>query len=73
MNKSRFAVFFAFLAAALRCYQGVISAESGHIAVHETGSVEACGHKVIALPHVNGKINAAQVSEYAESSGRSYA
>ena len=55
---------FTFLAAALRCYQGVISAESGHIAVHETGSVEACGHKVITLPHVNGKINAAQVSEY---------
>ena len=55
---------FTFLAAALRCYQGVISAETGHIAVHETGSVEATGHKVIALPQVNGKITAAQVDEY---------
>ncbi len=55
---------FTFLSAAMRPYQGVISAASGHIAVHETGSVEATGHKVIELPHVNGKINAAQVSEY---------
>ena len=55
---------FTFLSAAMRTHQGVISAASGHIAVHETGSVEATGHKVIELPHVNGKINAAQVSEY---------
>jgi len=55
---------FTFLSAAMRTYQGVISAASGHIAVHETGSVEATGHKVIELPHVNGKINAAQISEY---------
>jgi len=55
---------FTLLAAALRCYQGVISAETGHIAVHETGAVEATGHKVITLPQVNGKITAAQVDEY---------
>ena len=55
---------FTFLAAAMRCYQGVIAAETGHIAVHETGAVEATGHKVIALPHKNGKICAGQVSEY---------
>ena len=55
---------FTFLSAAMRCYQGVISAETGHIAVHETGAVEATGHKVIALPQVNGKITAAQVAEY---------
>lgn len=53
-----------FLSAALRCYQGVISAETGHIAVHETGAVEACGHKVIALPQKDGKITAQQVAEY---------
>lgn len=55
---------FTFLSAALRCYQGVIAAETGHIAVHETGAVEATGHKVIALPQKNGKICAGQVSEY---------
>ena len=41
---------FTLLAAALRPHQGVIAADSGHIAVHETGAVEACGHKVIELP-----------------------
>ena len=55
---------FTVLSAALRTYQGVISAETGHIAVHETGSVEATGHKVIALPQKDGKITAAQVDTY---------
>ena len=36
------------IAAALRPYEGVISADSGHIYVHETGSVEATGHRVFA-------------------------
>jgi len=55
---------FTLLAAALRSYQGVVSAETGHIAVHETGAVEATGHKVITLPEENGKITAAQVDAY---------
>lgn len=55
---------FTFLSAALRPHQGVIAAASGHIAVHETGAVEATGHKVIELPHANGKINAEQVRAY---------
>ena len=38
------------IAASLRPYQAVISAESGHINVHETGAIEATGHKVIGLP-----------------------
>ena len=38
------------IAAALRPYEGVISADSGHIYVHETGSVEATGHRVFAAP-----------------------
>ena len=37
---------FTFIASAIRPYQGVICAETGHIHVHETGSVEACGHKL---------------------------
>ena len=52
------------LAAMLRPWQGVVCADTGHIAVHESGAIEACGHKVIALPGENGKITAAQVDEY---------
>ncbi|MBQ8111427.1 MAG: low specificity L-threonine aldolase [Clostridia bacterium] len=51
------------LSAALLPYQGVISADTGHIAVHETGAIEAGGHKVIALANQNGKLDAGQVSE----------
>ena len=51
------------LAAALLPYQGVISADTGHIAVHETGAIEAGGHKVIALKNTNGKLDAGQISE----------
>lgn len=50
------------IAAALRPHQGVIGADTAHINVHETGAIEATGHKVIALPHVDGKITAEQVS-----------
>lgn len=51
------------IAAALRSYQGAICAETGHINVHETGAVEATGHKVLALPGTDGKITAEQVKE----------
>ena len=52
------------IATILRPYQGVLCAESGHINCHETGAVEATGHKVLALPAENGKINAAQIRAY---------
>ncbi len=45
----------------LRPYQGVLSADRGHINVHETGAIEQTGHKVLALPSVEGKISASQV------------
>lgn len=47
--------------AALKPWQGVLCADSGHIHVHETGAVEATGHKCLALPGVQGKITAEQV------------
>ena len=40
----------------LRPYEAVIACDTGHIAVHETGAIEATGHKVITVPHVNGKL-----------------
>ena len=38
------------ISAGLRPHQGVIAAETGHINVHETGAIEACGHKILAFP-----------------------
>ena len=49
--------------AALRPHQGAVCAESGHIHVHETGAVEATGHKCLILPSSDGKITAQQVRE----------
>lgn len=49
------------ISAALRPHQGVLAAETGHINVHETGAIEACGHKVLTLPSEDGKITAEQV------------
>lgn len=49
------------IASALRPFQGVIAADTGHINVHETGAIEATGHKVLALDSVDGKISAAQI------------
>ena len=50
--------------ALLRSYQGVLCADTGHIAVHEAGAIEFGGHKVLPLPNTDGKINATQISAY---------
>lgn len=44
------------IAATLRPYESVIALRTGHIYSHETGAVEATGHRVIAMEGVNGKI-----------------
>lgn len=49
------------ISAALRPHQGVLSADTGHISVHESGAIEAVGHKVLALPGHDGKLTAAQI------------
>ena len=49
--------------AALRAYQGAVCAETGHINVHETGALEACGHKCITIPSTDGKIYEPEVRE----------
>ena len=51
------------IAAALRPHQGVIAPDSGHVSVHETGSIEATGHKVIELPGHDGKLDAASIEQ----------
>lgn len=40
----------------LRPHQCVIAAATGHINVHETGAIEATGHKVIGIPVKDGKL-----------------
>lgn len=50
----------------LASYQGVIAAQTGHIAAHEAGAVEFCGHKVITLPEHGGKLRAKDVEDYLE-------
>ena len=48
-------------AAFLRPWEAVIAAESGHVAVHETGAIEATGHKVFVVPGTDGKLSAEAV------------
>ena len=59
-------VNYTMIAAALRPYQGIICADSGHIQVHETGAVEHTGHKIHVVPGVKGKITARAVEREAE-------
>lgn len=49
------------IAAALRPHQAVLCADSGHINVHETGAVEATGHKILGVASEDGKITAQQI------------
>lgn len=48
----------------LEPYEGVISADTGHVAVHEGGAIEFGGHKVLAIPSHEGKIRPKEVNEY---------
>lgn len=52
------------ISAALRPHQAAIGAQTAHINVHETGAIEATGHKVIGLPTKDGKISAAQIRKF---------
>ena len=48
-------------------HEGVLTAESGHINVHESGAIEATGHKVLTLPSYDGKVKAEDVDKYIRS------
>ena len=54
------------LDALLKPYEGVLAAETGHIAVHEAGAVEFTGHKVLTLPAKDGKIAAESILSWCE-------
>jgi len=50
--------------AMLQSYQGVLSVETGHINVHESGAIEFGGHKVLTLPSHDGKMEARELSQW---------
>ena len=50
----------------LRDWEGVIAADSGHVSVHESGAIEYSGHKVLALPGKDGKIEAPALKRFLE-------
>jgi threonine aldolase len=45
----------------LKPYESVIAVKTGHICVHETGAIEATGHKVNYAPGKNGKISPEEI------------
>ena len=52
------------IAAALRPWEGVIAAQTGHISVHEAGAIEFGGHKVLTIPGYEGKMHAEDLENY---------
>lgn len=52
--------------AMLKGYEGVVAADTGHVAVHEAGAVEYTGHKVLTIPHHTGKIDPGELKAYLE-------
>ena len=54
------------ISALLAGHEGVIAADTGHIAAHEAGAIEATGHTVLTVPECDGKLRAADVEAYLE-------
>lgn len=51
------------ITAALRPHEAVICADTGHVNVHETGAIEAIGHKLLVMPGREGKLLAEEVDQ----------
>ena len=54
------------ISSALRPYESVISAHTGHIAVHETGAIENTGHKINEIHSPSGKLTTGMISDVLE-------
>ena len=52
------------IASLLRDWEGVIAAETGHVAAHEAGAIEYAGHKVLTLPQHEGKLAPAELEAF---------
>jgi threonine aldolase len=51
------------LASMLKPFEGIIAPTSGHIATHESGAIEATGHKIITVESVDGKLTCAGIAQ----------
>ena len=49
----------------LRPHESIIACQSAHIADHETGAIEAVGHKIHLAPSDNGKLTPEHIRNYA--------
>lgn len=45
-------------------YEGVVSAQTGHVSVHEAGAIEYTGRKVLTIPAHNGKMDANELDSF---------
>ena len=54
----------AVISSVLSSYEGVLAAKTGHINLHEAGAIESAGHKILELPHKNGKIIPTVLEQY---------
>ena len=50
------------ISALLKIHEAVISADTGHIFSHETGAIEAVGHRIITVESSNGKLQPETIS-----------
>ena len=50
--------------AMLAPYEGVVAAETAHVAAHEAGAIEYSGHKVLTIPQYEGKILAEELETF---------
>ena len=50
----------------LRNWEGVLSARTGHVNLHEAGAIEYTGHKVLPLPEKDGKLSARDIDAFCE-------
>ena len=48
----------------LKSFEGVVAVSTGHVNGHEAGAIEHSGHKVLALPHTDGKLSAETLDSY---------
>src|SRR5690606_183754 len=55
--------------AALRPYESLIAADTGHVSVHETGAVEATGHKIETVPSSDGKLHPESIAHLLKQAG----
>ena len=58
------------IAAILKPWQGVVSLDTGHIALHEAGAVEYTGHKVLTVKGKDGKMDAVVLDAYLSAFGK---